>query len=176
VDDIANYLLTGHNATAFATGPMAETLAQSTSKMTGADLRAIAAYLKDSPVQDQAAPSAPDQSAMKSGAQIYADECAGCHRADGKGQEGLFPSLNSSAEVQQRDPTSLLRVLLRGTRNVSTIGAPTAPAMPAFSWVLNDEEAAVVLTYIRNSWGNASPAVSAGEARKARHTFVERTD
>jgi mono/diheme cytochrome c family protein len=176
VDDITNYLLTGHNVTGFATGPMAETLAHSTSKMNGADLKAIAVYLKESPVQDQAVPPAPDQSVMKSGAQIYADECAGCHRADGKGQASLFPSLNSSTEVQQIDPTSLLHVLLRGTRNVSTIGAPTAPAMPAFGWVLNDEQAAAVLTYIRNSWGNAAPAVSAGEAGKARHAFVERTD
>ena len=176
VDDIANYLLTGHNVTGFATGPMAETLAQSTSKMTGADLKAIAVYLKDLPVQDQAAPPAPDQSVMKSGAQVYADECAGCHGADGKAQAGLFPALNSSAEVQQSDPTSLLRVLLRGARNVSTASAPTSPAMPSFSWVLNDDQAAAVLTYIRNSWGNAAPAVSANEAGKARHAFAERAD
>jgi mono/diheme cytochrome c family protein len=176
VDDIVNYLLSGHNATGFAAGPMAETLSQSTSKMTGADLKAIAVYLKDLPVQNLAEPPAPDQTVMKNGAQIYADECSGCHGTEGKGQAGLFPALSNSAAVQQIDPTSLLRVVLRGARNVATTSAPTAPAMPAFSWVLKDDHVAAVLTYIRNSWGNAAPAVSANEAGKARRVFAERTD
>jgi mono/diheme cytochrome c family protein len=113
---------------------------------------------------------------MKGGAQIYADECSGCHGAEGKGQAGLFPALSNSAAVQQTDPTSLLRVVLRGARNVATTRAPTAPAMPAFSWVLKDDQVAAVLTYIRNSWGNAALAVSANEAGKARQAFAERAD
>ena len=40
--------------------------------------------------------------------------------------------------------------------------------MPYFSWKLSDDEVAAVLTYIRNSWGNAAPAVSAGVVHKAR--------
>jgi mono/diheme cytochrome c family protein len=40
--------------------------------------------------------------------------------------------------------------------------------MPAFSWRLSDEQAADVITYIRNSWGNAAPAVSASEASRQR--------
>jgi mono/diheme cytochrome c family protein len=176
VDDIVNYLRTGHNATGFATGPMAETLAASTSKMNDADLKAIAVYLKDRPARNEAAPAAPDQSVMKPGAQVYADECAGCHGADGKGEANLIPALSNSAAVQQPDSTSLLRVVLRGARNVSTASAPTAPAMPAFGWVLNDNQVAAVLTYIRNSFGNAAPAVGADEAGKARQAFAERAD
>jgi mono/diheme cytochrome c family protein len=78
--------------------------------------------------------------------------------------------------VQQIDPTSLLRVVLRGARSVGTASAPTAPAMPAFSWVLNDDQVAAVLTYIRNTWGNVAPAVSAREVGKARQALAERTD
>jgi mono/diheme cytochrome c family protein len=121
-------------------------------------------------------PSAPDQSAMKIGAKIYADECSGCHGLDGKGSVGLFPPFGHSALVQQTDPTSLMHVVLRGARSVATNGAPTAPAMPQFAWVLQDDQVAAVLTYIRNSWGNSAPAVSAGEVGKARRTFVERRD
>jgi mono/diheme cytochrome c family protein len=176
IDDIANYLLTGHNATGFATGPMAETLSDSTSKMNDADLKAIAVYLKDQPARNEAAPAAPDQSAMKAGQQVYADECAGCHGADGKGEANLIPALSNSALVQQTDPTSLLRVVLRGARNVATPSAPTAPAMPAFSWVLDDNDVAAVLTYIRNSFGNAAPSVGASETGKARQAFAERAD
>jgi mono/diheme cytochrome c family protein len=69
-----------------------------------------------------------------------------------------------------------MHVVLRGARSVATDGAPTAPAMPQFAWVLNDDQVATVLSYIRNSWDNAAPAVSAGEVAKARRAFVERTD
>jgi mono/diheme cytochrome c family protein len=178
VDDIANYLKIGHSQTSMGTSLMAETIGQSTSHMSDADLKAIAIYLKDQPGQadSHADLAAPDQSAMNIGAKIYADECAGCHVANGKGSAGLFPPLGGSALVQQTDPTSLMHVVLRGARSVATDGAPTAPAMPQFAWVLKDDQVAAVLTYIRNSWGNVAPAVSAGEVGKARRAFIERTD
>jgi mono/diheme cytochrome c family protein len=178
IDDIASYLKTGHSPAAIATGLMAETIGQSTSRMNDADLRAIAVYLKDqdAKVGDAVDPAAPDQSAMKIGAQIYVDECSGCHGSNGRGTPGLFPPLAASALVQQNDPTSLLHVVLRGARSVATSGAPTAPAMPQFAWLLTDDKVAAVLTYVRNSWGNKAPAVSAGEAGKARRAFVERAD
>jgi len=186
VDDIPTYLKTGHNKTSAATGPMAETLNLSTSKMSDDDLKAIAAYLKDQPGdpsnqpreenQAQSAPIAPDQPVMKAGAQIYADECSACHTSNGKGVPALFPSLAGSPVVQQSDPASLLHVVLRGALSVGTAPAPTAPAMPAFAWVLNDDQVAAVVTYIRNSWGNSAPAVSAGDAGKARESLIERSD
>jgi mono/diheme cytochrome c family protein len=155
---------------------MAETLHLSTSHMTDADLHAIAVYLKDQPGQKEAAPPAPPQAAMKAGAKIYADECSGCHTPSGKGVQGLFPALDGSHEVQQSDPTSLLHVVLRGARSVSTKEAPTASAMPEFGWILTDNEVAAVLTYIRNSWGNAAPAVEPDDVGKARKQLVERND
>jgi mono/diheme cytochrome c family protein len=186
VDDIATYLKSGGNKFASATGLMAETIDDSTSKMSDADLHAIALYLKDRPGdpananaaqshEDPAVP-APPSSAMKIGQQIYADECAGCHRGDGKGTRGLFPALAGAPLVQQSDPASLLHVVLRGTMGLATPQAPTAAAMPAFAWVLNDDQVAAVLTYIRNSWGNTAPAVAAADASKARAALTERND
>jgi mono/diheme cytochrome c family protein len=129
---------------------MAETLHLSTSRMTEDDLKAIATYLKDQPGQNEAASAAPPQATVNSGTQIYADECSGCHGSNGKGSLGIFPALNGSAQVQQTDPTSLVHTVLRGARSAGTDKAPTAAAMPAFSWVLDDAEVAAVLTYIRN--------------------------
>jgi mono/diheme cytochrome c family protein len=60
--------------------------------------------------------------------------------------------------VQQSDPTSLVNAVLRGARCAGTDKAPTAPAMPAFSWVLGDNQIAAVLTYIRNTCTFAIPA------------------
>jgi mono/diheme cytochrome c family protein len=177
VDDIAAYLKTGHNSTTAASGLMSEVVTRSTSQMTDADLKAIAVYLKDKPSQkDSQAADKPDPTTLKIGAAIYADECAGCHAANGQGAAGLFPSLNGSALVQQADPTSLLHVVLRGARSAATDGAPTGAAMPQFDWLLSDDQVAAVLSYIRSSWGNSAPAVSAGEVGKARRAFIERSD
>jgi mono/diheme cytochrome c family protein len=176
VEEIASYLKTGHSRVSAATGLMAETLHLSTSHMSDADLRAIAVYLKDQPGTTGEAPAAPDGAVMKAGAKIYADECSGCHTPNGAGIPGLFPALNNSSVVQQRDPTSLMRIVLRGARSVGTKPAPTAPAMPQFGWLLHDDDVAAVLTYIRNSWGNAASAVTGNEVGKARHEFAERSD
>ena len=180
VDEIATYLKTGHSSTSAANGPMSETVNLSTSHITDADLKAIATYLKDPPDrkgnENRNASSAPDRAVMKVGARIYADECSGCHKADGKGTAGLFPTLDGSAVVQQADPASLLHIVIRGARGVATDQAPTGAAMPEFGWLLKDDEVAAVLTYIRNSWGNAASSVSAAEVTEARHTFVERSD
>jgi mono/diheme cytochrome c family protein len=180
VDDIVAYLKTGHNKTSAATGLMSETLNLSTSKMSDDDLKAIAVYLKDQSAGSNANKTAsadpPDQAVMKAGAQIYADECSGCHAADGKGTAGLFPSLNGSPVVQQADPTTILHVVLRGALSVGTKPAPTAPAMPEFGWILNDDAVAAVVTYIRNAWGNSAPPVTANQVEKTRRMLVERSD
>jgi len=70
--------------------------------------------------------------------------------------------------VQATDPTSLIRVVLIGSRAGSTAAAPTAPAMPAFGWNLSDQEIADVLTYVRNAWGNAAQPVQAADVAKLR--------
>ncbi len=183
VHDIVAYLKTGHNKTGAATGPMSETLNLSTSKMSDPDLQAIAIYLKDQSGHQQTAaadPAAsadpPDQSAMKAGEQIYADECSACHQPDGKGQAGLFPALSGSPSVEQTNPTTVLHVVLRGALSVGTKPAPTAPAMPQFGWILNDGQVAAVVTYIRNAWGNSAPSVTASDVKKTRKMLVERSD
>src|SRR3984957_18484089 len=59
-DDIAEYLLSGRNGHSHAGGPMAEVVRNSTSKMSEADAKAIAVYLKEialsSPEPSVAAP------------------------------------------------------------------------------------------------------------------------
>jgi mono/diheme cytochrome c family protein len=40
--------------------------------------------------------------------------------------------------------------------------------MPSFAWRLGDAQAAAVVTYIRNAWGNAAAAVSPDQIRTGR--------
>lgn len=168
--DIVDYLKTGHNQYADASGPMADVVYHSTSHLTDPDLSAIATYLKDDgPVHERAAtPISATDPQMQLGAAIYADECAACHTQSGAGVAKLFPSLAGSPQVQSNNPTTLIRVLLEGAQSVGTPHA-NAAAMPAFAWQLNDTQSAAVLTYIRNGWGNAAQSVSASQVGDVRN-------
>ena len=177
VDDIALYLKTGRNRFDIASGPMAEAVTDSTSHLTDADIRAMAVYLKDAPAGGtDPHPVAADDAAMKQGEAIYVDQCAACHTRSGAGIVGLFPRLSGAPLVQQRAATSLMRVVLAGSRAVATDAAPTGPAMPSFAGKLSDDEVAAVTTYIRNAWGNAAPAVTSGDVASLRSTLQQRPD
>ncbi|HUN42535.1 MAG TPA: cytochrome c [Acetobacteraceae bacterium] len=174
VQDIVSYLKTGANAHAIASGPMADEVEDSSSHMTTADLRAIAVFLKDQPAGNNP-PSQPMPASdpiMQAGAAIYTDECAACHTEQGSGVARLFPTLKGSPLVQSAEPTSLIHVVLEGSRAVATDAAPTAPAMPPFGWKLSDRQVADVVTYIRNAWGNHASPVSTGDVRAARRTLA----
>lgn len=175
VDDLAEYLKSGHNRYAAAAGPMAEEVQFSSSQMTDDDLHAIAQYLKMLP-GEAASPQAPQplahtDSYMAAGAAIYQDLCTACHAADGRGVAYLIPNIAVSGSVAAREPTTLLRVLLQGSSTVGTSDAPTAPAMPGFGLRLDDEQVAAVATYVRNSWGHAASAVGAADVKNARATL-----
>lgn len=167
-DDIATYLKTGHNAFADSAGPMADVITHSTSILTLADDKAIGVYLKSLGDSTPApAPIAATDPAMVAGAKIYSDECAACHTNAGTGLPNIFPALKGSPVVQADPPATLTHLLLHGGQSVGTATA-SASAMPAFGGQLTDEQAADVLTYIRNQWGNAAPAVTADQVNKAR--------
>jgi mono/diheme cytochrome c family protein len=170
VQDVVAYLKTGHNSHSMASGPMAEAIEASTSKMTDGDLTAIAVYLKDVPGYSSAPASAlsADDPHMKTGLAIYQDNCMGCHNADGKGQNALFPPLAGNPIVRQSSAETLARVVLAGTQSANTKYAPTQPAMPSFAWRLDDQEVADVLSYVRSSWGNGAAPVSSGAVAQVR--------
>ena len=109
-----------------------------------------------------------DDPRMVAGKAIYEDRCAACHIYSGAGIPTLFLRLASAPLVQSIDSTSLIRDVLIGSRAVATSATPTAPAMPAFGWNLNDTEIADVLTYVRNTWGNAASAVQPEDVSKLR--------
>jgi mono/diheme cytochrome c family protein len=174
-EDVVEYLKKGHNRIAGASGPMAEEVVHSSSKMTDDDLHAIAAYLKDEPGQLATnEPLSPGQPLMRAGSAIYQDLCAACHRKDGTGVAYLIPNLARSSAVASREPTSLLRVVIRGAQTASTRDEPTGPSMPAFGWQLTDDEIAAVTTYIRNSWGHSAPATAARDVHEARRNLQAR--
>jgi mono/diheme cytochrome c family protein len=176
-DDIVAYLRTGHNAITAASGPMADEITHSSSRINDADLQAIATYLKSVPGNSKApSPSPADTQVMAAGGAIYRDVCSACHAVNGEGVANLFPSLAKSSSVRSTDATSLVRVVLQGARSVATPAEPTSPGMPSFAWQLDDVQIAAVVTYVRNSWGAAAPAISADDVGKQRAALAQRTD
>ena len=177
-EEVVAYLGTGHNNVSAATGPMSDVIVHSTSQMTEGDLRAIAVYLKDqaAPSGEPPKPVLGEDRMMRAGEAVYLDNCAACHTSAGTGIPQLFPALKNSPSVQSADPVSLIRVVLRGAQSVATDAAPTGPAMPALGWKLSDDEVAAVVTYIRNSWGNAASPVSASDVAGTGQQLSRRTD
>jgi mono/diheme cytochrome c family protein len=166
--DIVEFLRTGRNAHANASGLMGEVVAYSTSLLSDSDLKAIATYLKSLPPGPAISSPAPDAASMRRGSAIFFDGCTACHLAGGKGQPGMFPPLRGSAIAQQQDPTSVVRLILGGTRTAPTRSRPSFQSMPSFAWKLSDQEVADVATYVRNSWGNRAPPVDAHDVAKVR--------
>jgi mono/diheme cytochrome c family protein len=168
VDDIAEYLQSGRNGKSHAGKLMGEVVVNSTSKMSNADVRAIAVYLKDLPAgAPEPAVESPSQAQMVDGARIYGS-CSACHEADGSGAPRIYPPFPGNTNLQSADPSSALRIILDGAQTVTTPRAPNTGSMPAYAEKLSDREIADVATYIRNSWGNVAPAVTPEQVAKAR--------
>lgn len=109
------------------------------------------------------------------GAKIYGTYCMSCHQLDGKGDGNRFPPLAGSEWVvtgrNLRDKERLIRVLLKGLEGpIEVLGKPYSNTMPSHSF-LSDDDAARVLTYIRNNFGNKAPAISARDVNNVRKTL-----
>ena len=134
----------------------------------------MAVYLKDLPNKDSAqnakpgSVSAPSQAVSDAGRAVYIDQCAACHRSNGEGEPRFFPPLKGNANVQQPDPTTLVRVIVEGARSVPTDSRPTPLSMPAFGWKLSDAQIAAVASYVRSTWSNAGIPVSSDQVSSIR--------
>ena len=170
VEDIVEYLQSGRNGKSHADGPMAEVVVNSTSKMSDSDVKAIAVYLKSLPKgAPEPAMPAPTDAEMMTGKDIYARNCIACHEVDGSSSPRVYPPLNGNALLQSADPASTLRIILDGAQSLTTERAPNPGSMPAYAKELSDQESADVTNYIRNSWGNVAPVVTADQVAKARN-------
>ena len=172
VDDLTKYLHTGFSMRGGSWGPMNEVVGNSTSKLTLADARAMATYIKSLPLKappeggEKAAPVTAQQAAL--GQTIYHDRCEKCHGASGRG--GMFsgPPLAGSAIVQSADPDSLINAVLYGATPPEGIKLGAWETMRPYAEVLSDSDVANVANYVRGSWGNAAPPVDAARVAKQR--------
>lgn len=107
------------------------------------------------------------------GKAIYARDgfCNTCHQPDGKGLSAAsFPPLTTSNWVIGNDER-LIKLVLKGLYGpIEVLGKkyPGQVPMTPFGGMLNDDEVAAVLTYVRNSFGNKASAISPDKVKEVR--------
>ena len=95
---------------------------------------------------------------MKRGEEVYNSSCAACHMPNGAGVPGVFPGLINSP-IATGPVAGHIDMVVNGKAGT---------AMQAFGQQLNSADLAAVITYERNSWGNAASVVQPADIKAAR--------
>jgi mono/diheme cytochrome c family protein/glucose/arabinose dehydrogenase len=116
----------------------------------------------------------------RQGREIYGRDgyCGTCHGGDGQGLTAAgFPPLAGTRWVTG-DPERLIKLTLHGLAGPMEVLGQSYPGsvpMTPFRGLLDDEETAAVLTYVRNAFGNQAPAVSPEQVRQVRQATSGRS-
>jgi len=95
------------------------------------------------------------------GAAVYTHTCIACHQANGQGLPPAFPALAGGKTATGS---------ISGTVDIVVNGSKKNPAMAAWKNQLSDVELASVITFVRNSFGNAvGDSVQPKEIALVRH-------
>lgn len=90
------------------------------------------------------------------GHQVFAQNCAGCHGAEGRGQPGYFPPLAGNPDLAKDRLLTVLVVLHGLSGSIDVAGKTYQGSMPPFDH-LSDTEVAAVVNYVQSAWGNVAP-------------------
>ncbi|MFM1963182.1 MAG: hypothetical protein RLZZ172_2027 [Bacteroidota bacterium] len=119
-------------------------------------------------------------STIAAGKAIYMRDgyCNTCHQPDGKGLEAAgFPPLAASKWVTGSEER-LIKLVIKGIYGPIEVNGKKYPGqvpMTPYGGMLNDQEMATLLTYVRNAFGNKAPAVSAEKVKQVRAAIKDKS-
>jgi mono/diheme cytochrome c family protein len=183
--EIVEFLKTGHNRHGSAYGSMRDVINNSTPYLTDDDLNSIAAFLASLPASTVQQAPVPDDNTAKAllagtdatpEAAIYAGQCQFCHKETGAAAPPYLPPLAGNPTVLDKDPSSLVNIVLNGSAPLVVKGNPAPYRMPQYRAQLTNQQIADVVTFIRNGWGNSAPPVSAGDVAELRKSTDPASD
>ncbi|MFZ6689586.1 c-type cytochrome [Undibacterium sp. SXout11W] len=164
---------------AVMSGPMAEVFANSLQYLVAADVDAMTIYLRSlasKPDSIQSYKTEYSQQVfsqlMTQGAALYKTHCADCHGNSGEGISGIYPALKENNSVTMPSIANPIRIILTGGFPPVSRQYARPYGMPPFGPVLDDNEVALVLTFVRNSWGNQASVVTVAEVNRYRNAPV----
>ncbi len=138
----------------------------------GASAAPAAVGAKGGTVAASAVPGSDDL--LAKGKQQYMAICVACHQPNGLGLPMVFPPL-ANTEYVNGDPKRFAAMILKGVVGPLLVeGKQYNNMMPGQETVLTDDKIASVLSYVRASFGNKSPAVTPDVVAAARKEFAER--
>ncbi len=116
------------------------------------------------------------------GFEVYhrAAHCATCHGDDGKGDGRFYPPLTPNPWVEG-SVDRLIKLTLKGVWGPMEVDGVTytpeggVPPMTPFEGLLDDQEVADVLTFVRSSFGNRASPVSAEHVARIREATEDQT-
>ena len=94
------------------------------------------------------------------GEALYGQHCASCHGKQGEGAGNAYLPLAGNRTVTMDPPTNVIQAVMQGGFAPATAGNPRPYGMPPFQHVLNGEDLAAVVSFVRQSWGNQGSAVT----------------
>lgn len=176
IEEIVALLTTGITKRAVASGPMATVIRQSLQYLSQEDVHAMAVYLKSLTENESGNAPGVRFSVMSGslrrhldlGGQLYEKYCQTCHGSDGKGAPGIYPALAGNRSVIMKSPVNAIHSVLNGGYPPTTAANPKPYGMPPFQQILRNEEVALVVSYIRNAWGNRASLVTAVDVDRSK--------
>ena len=106
------------------------------------------------------------------GESIYTQNCAACHQPSGAGIPSVYPALMGSSVVAG-DADTVIKLVVAGPAKVLPADRPKySGQMPAFAG-LSDAQIAVLVTYVRNKFGNGAAAVNQDQVTKVKASLAQ---
>lgn len=125
--------------------------------------------------QGSTAESTPQKASQINGYNVFQQNCAVCHGANGRGVEGVFPPVNGSKFIRTGNSIPV-RILLHGLQGSITVQDKSYDGvMPAFGARLSHAEIAAVINHLRNLQKNITPDITTAQVDSISEKYKGRT-